>query len=197
MNYFQEYCQLWKLKVNVGKTKIMVFSKGRLPRNLNFYYDNLELEIVKDFTYLGVIFSRSGSSVRTKKSLAQKATKAMFDVLKKGRLHNLSIKCQLDLFDKMVLPFLLYGSEVWGYGNYEILERVHLKFCKLLLRIKSSTLNFMVYGELGRYPLDIIINTRIITFWAKLLQEGENKFHSLYTNCHGRCIQLTTLNVNG
>jgi hypothetical protein len=77
---------------------------------------------------------------------------AMYEVLKKGRLHNLSIQCQLDIFDKTVKPILLYGCETWGFGKNDIIERVHLKFCKLLLHVKTSTPNFMVYGELGRYP---------------------------------------------
>jgi len=51
----------------------------------------------------------------------------MYEVLKLGRLHNLTIPCQLDLFDKMVKPVLLYGCELWGYGNCDIIERVHLK----------------------------------------------------------------------
>jgi hypothetical protein len=67
-----------------------------------------------------------------------------------GRLYKLSVKIQLDLFDKMIKPIILYGCEVWGFGKNEILERVHLKFCKTLLNLKSFTPNYMVYGELGR-----------------------------------------------
>ncbi len=37
---------------------------------------------------------------------------------------------QLELFDKMVKPILLYGSEIWGFGNNDIIERVHLKYIK-------------------------------------------------------------------
>ena len=72
----------------------------------------------------------------------------MYEVLKMGRLYKLSVKIQLDLFDKMIKPILLYGCEVRGFGKNEVLERVHLKFCKILLNLKSSTLNYMVYGEL-------------------------------------------------
>jgi flagellin-specific chaperone FliS len=51
-----EYCSSRKLKVNADKTKVMVFRNGRLPQNLSFSYDNLNLEIVKNFSYLGIIF---------------------------------------------------------------------------------------------------------------------------------------------
>ena len=72
--------------------------------------------------------------------LAEKATKALYEVLKRGRLHNLSIQCHLDLFDKIVQPILLYGCEVWGFSNFAAIERIHLKFCKLLLNL--SLLHF-------------------------------------------------------
>ena len=41
------YCQPWKLKVNIQKTKVMVFRKGGfLPQNVRFMYDGQNLEIV-------------------------------------------------------------------------------------------------------------------------------------------------------
>ena len=56
----------------------------------------------------------------------------MYEVLSKDRSLNLSVNCQYDLFEKIIKPILLYGCEVWGLSNTDILERVHLKFCKLL-----------------------------------------------------------------
>jgi hypothetical protein len=50
-------------------------------------------------------------------TLADKGTKAMYGILKRGEFHNLSISCQLDLFDKVVKPILLYGCELWGLSN--------------------------------------------------------------------------------
>jgi hypothetical protein len=49
---------------------------------LSFSYDNLYLEIVKNFNYLGIIFTRTGNFSLTKKYLADKALKAMNEVLK-------------------------------------------------------------------------------------------------------------------
>ena len=66
LDAFYEYCNLWKLKVNADKTKVVVFGNGRLPQNLSFSYDNLNLEIVKKFNYLGIIFTRTGNFSLTK-----------------------------------------------------------------------------------------------------------------------------------
>ena len=65
------------MKVNVDETNIVVFSKGRLPGNLIFNYNVTNIEIVKDFNYLGIYFSRTGSFKVFKNHLSEKAIKAM------------------------------------------------------------------------------------------------------------------------
>jgi hypothetical protein len=112
LNIFCEYCNIGKLKVNSSKSKIIFFSSGRLPQHINFSYDGNAIEIVNEFTYLGLNFSRTGSSTNAKKVLINKAYKAMYEVIKKGKLYNMSIKSQYDRFDKIVKPILLYGCEI-------------------------------------------------------------------------------------
>ena len=73
---------------------------------------------------------------------------------------NLPNNLQLDLFDKLVTPILLYGSEIWAYENNDIIEKLHLKYCKYILSVNKSTTSSMVHGELGRYPLNIEYTSR-------------------------------------
>ena len=174
LNEFQMYCFEWKLTVNVDKTKILIFSKGPMLKT-KFYYNNQVIESVRDFKYLGVVFSRSGSFCKTKKHLYEQAQKAMYGIIKKIREFNLPLECQLDLFDKVVVPVLLYGSEVWGFEKLDLIERLHLKFLKYVLNLKSSTPDYMVYGETGRFPLYISIHCRMISHWAKLLSGPSSK----------------------
>lgn len=49
LNFFQEYCEKWKLKLNIDKTKVMIFSKGAISRNFKFTFQERELEIVSEF----------------------------------------------------------------------------------------------------------------------------------------------------
>jgi hypothetical protein len=74
---------------------------------------------------------------------------------------------------------LTYGSEIWGYENIDILKKVHVKFCKLMLNLKTSTPNFMLYGELGTYPLNITVKLKILSFWSKLIDGKQSKLSSL------------------
>jgi hypothetical protein len=103
----------------------------------------------------------------------------MYEVIRRGKRHNLSIECLLDLFDKIVKPILLYGCEVWGFSDNYVIEKILLKFCKLILHLKQSTPNCMIYGELGRCPLYIDIKTRVISYWCKLLTGKASKLSSI------------------
>ena len=118
--------------------------------------------------------SRTGSNIKTKKYLADQATKAMFLLLRKIKKLTLPFDIQIDLFEKCVKPILLYGCEIWGFGNIDVLERVQLKFYKYIFNLKKSTPNYMVYGEIGIQPLSVDIKTRIVSYWARMIDNKEN-----------------------
>jgi hypothetical protein len=53
------------------------------------------------------------------------------------------------MFDSMIEPILLYGSEVWGYENLKVIEQIQLKCCKQILKDRNTTPHYMINGELG------------------------------------------------
>ena len=175
------YCQKWKFTVNAAKTKVMVFRKGGvLPRNLGFYYEGNQIEIVKSFKYLGIVFTAGGSFSGTQNTLSGQAQKAIFKLNK--YLYKFTFippKHKLELFDKLITPILNYGCEIWGFIQGNSLERVHLQFCKQLLGVKKSTQNDFVYGVLGRTTLITKRYLVIVKYWFKILMSNDNKYINL------------------
>jgi hypothetical protein len=89
----------WRSKANTDKTKVIVFSRGRQSTNLTLTLNGSELEIVNEFNYLGILFNRTGNfNNKAMKKQAEKATKAMFEVLKRGRTHNLLMGFTYDFY---------------------------------------------------------------------------------------------------
>ena len=89
-----------------------------------------------------------------------------------------SVSTVLKLFDSLVSPILLYNYEIWGCflksvgNNYDKFvsrifderitpENMHNKVRKMALGVHSKASNHAVKGELGRFPLHLIIYTRI------------------------------------
>ena len=132
---FEEYCYNWKLQVNALKTKIVIFSKGRPNKNVQFVFQNNILEVTDEYKYLGIYLGRSGSFVTAKKHIAEQTNKALFALLRKIKSLSLPFDIQIGLFDKTIKPILLYGCEVWGYGNIDVIERVQLNFFKYIFNL--------------------------------------------------------------
>ena len=177
LDLLSEYCAKWKLKINESKSNVMVFRKGGLlPRNLKFYYEGVQLEIVKKFRYLGVVFTPGGSFTETQNTLAGQAQKAIFKMNKYlYKFTYISPKHILELFDKLIMPILHYGCEVWGFIPANAIERVHMQFCKRLLGVKKNTQNDFVYGELGRTNCRSKRYLLILKYWFKILTCPDNK----------------------
>ena len=55
----RQYCREWRLEVNVNKTKVMVVSKDG-EKVVKVKYGEEELECVKQYVYLGTLFSSNG-----------------------------------------------------------------------------------------------------------------------------------------
>ena len=179
LNLFENYCDEWQLTVNVSKTKILIFTSGRYARNLKFFFKGNELELANEYKYLGIFISKSGSYLSCKKHIAEQANNAMFSLLRKIRVLNLPIEMQIDLFKKLIKPILLYGCEIWAVGNIDIIERVQLKFLKMILNLKKSTPSYMVYGETGIFPLKIEIEARTISYWTRIIDFNTNRLSNM------------------
>ena len=84
---------------------------------------------------------------------------------------------------------------------------MHTKFCKFIFGVSKFTRNMPVYGELGRYPMSILIKKRMLNYWTKILKSNQCKLnkvmydimydlHSrdLYTSEWIKCIKETIEN---
>ena len=148
-------------------------------------YGDINLEIVKKFNYLGIVFTPGGSFSEAQATLSGQALKAIFAMHRYlNKFVHLKPSHVLDLFDKLISPIFNYGSEVWGFAKADNIERVHLQFCKKLLSVKQCTQNDFVYGELGRCSFQLTRYRNII----KILHWLEMKYvriinNMLYNDC--------------
>ena len=94
-----------------------------------FMCANYTLETVNPYCYLGVTFKHTGSLTHTSTLLMEKAKKSLFKIKNTIGLDN---PCNLleKLFDNLVIPVMLYCSEIWGVicqvNNSTPYEYLHL-----------------------------------------------------------------------
>ena len=71
---------------------------------------------------------------------------------------------------------------MWGVYDYSCVDKIHIKFCKIILGVRPQTTNYAVYGELGRYPLAIIAKERATKFWLKILNNPHSLISKIFTD---------------
>ena len=178
LDMFYEYSELWHLSVNFDKTKIMIFGT-RQDQRFNFKLGGHKIDICTDFKYLGVIFSRNRHFHQTKKHNVEQARKAMHVLFKRIRNLDIPIDLQLYLFDHVILPIALYGCEIWGFENSQIIENLHNDFLRQIINLRKSAPIYMLHAELGRHPIQINIKSRMIGFWLSIVNGKESKLSKL------------------
>ena len=146
------------------------------------YYNNHKLKNVSSFTYLGVTLSSNGKFFQAQKTLAEQGMRALFSLNSLFDRISLGITEKLKLFDSMVMPILNYGTEVWGIHKGPDIERVYLKFLKQILCVRPQTSNIAVYGEVGRTPLYILRQERILRYYYKIINNPESIMFKLVQN---------------
>ena len=165
INVLVEYCRMWSLIVNLCKTKIVVFRRGKLKRSEKWYFNGKKIDVVSSYKYLGIIFSTKLKWTLAKKTLAAQARKAIGLIF---RYHYqcgyLPVGVAKILFDKMITPILLYGCEVWGWEYCDQIENVQFYFYKRILGLGSHTSHTAVTDELGIYPLAVMHYKRCVKY---------------------------------
>ena len=133
----------------------MIFLKGgHLSVKEQWVFGNQRLEVVNSYKYLGFIFStKLCFDVATNGEHLTSARRGTVEIIKTLRkLGCSSPSLFFKLFDALIMPCLLYGSELWGIKARESIEKVHIQVCKLFLNVPSHTPKRYGVRKTGKIP---------------------------------------------
>ena len=116
LDMLQEYCDKWKLTVNINKAQTMVVEKRQfLISQTSFTYKNNVLDMCNSYLYLGTIVSNNGQFKLNINELCKKASRAIYTLLGNvNKFYAGNIKTLIDLFNKMMVHIYNYNCE----GNF-------------------------------------------------------------------------------
>jgi hypothetical protein len=160
----EQYCKVWEMNVNTNKTQIMVYTHKKCKKDYHFKFNDSILNVVDNYKYLGVIFSASRNFKKCIDLLADKARRATFSIKKILRQNNLSPMHQFNIYDKMVVPIITYGAEIWCGDLLKKIQRndtidcipaekIHRHYIKTVLGVHKKASNDAIMAETGRYPI--------------------------------------------
>ena len=130
-----DYCKVWDLKVNTTKTNIVIFSRGKKLVFPIFKFGDETINVVENYTYLGTIINYNGKYSKAIHKQVTQANRASFSLRSKQAKFKLPLDILFNLFDTLIIPILLYGSEIWGYEKLSEIEVFYKKIIKYSLKL--------------------------------------------------------------
>ena len=172
-----DYCEQWQITVNVSKTKIIILSRGKIRKKPMFRINTEIIEIVDEFVYLGTTLSCNGSFKKAIKKQISQARCATYSLIVKA--HKLFLPV-IQLYDQLVLPILLYGSEIWGFSDLSAIEVTYRTFLERHYEIEQIYYEQMLYGELGKCCISNLVKERMVNFWSRLVTSKIRKISFMH-----------------
>jgi hypothetical protein len=191
LDVLQCFCVLFKLKVNIRKTKGMVFHPrpASYVKRCVWYYGGECIEMVDRFTYLGVIFHQSQGCLYGVDALVAQGSKAMYAAWAKVRALGITqVDMMCRVFDALVFPVVSYGCQIWGPSvcmqkdggvlprdlldaskRVIAVENVQVQFLRLIVGMPASAAKWIVLTELKRLPLQLRWLILCARFWQSVL----------------------------
>lgn len=169
LNRLEEFCSTYKLNVNVDKSKVMVFSTSRVHK-FRWRYKGEPLELVKDFSYLGMLFSSSmhwSNHISRSKLKATISRKVLEKFLFRSRQPG-GVKLALRLYKTMVEPVMLYGGELLAFDKLDDLELVNRAFYRSILGLARSAPKAGLLQLIGCSTLKCQFILRALKFWLSI-----------------------------
>ena len=175
------YTKKWKLPINTSKSKILQFGKNKFEK---FTFGEHEIETAKHIKYLGLVITSNGAFRQAINTLCKQASKSLWPLYGMFGSYGIdNIQSKLLLFDNLVKPIILYGSEVWHTdilpeeglasifktnNKFYDAERLQLRFLKQALKVPVSTTNLAVWSETGKYPIVFDVVKQQLKYFVRL-----------------------------
>ena len=78
LDALSQYCKKWFLHVNTSKTKVVVFSRGKIRKIPIFKFENDIVEVVDEYVYLGTTFNYNNKFRKAQVKQINQARRAMY-----------------------------------------------------------------------------------------------------------------------
>ena len=172
-----------KLSINVKKTKFIIHHHTQRHRNtlpkLNLNIDNIPIEQVQTFNFLGVIIEEHLNWNEHIKRISLKISRTT-GVLK--RLHNiLPIDTLLIMYNALVVPHLQYGILAWGFKTSRLLK-LQKKAIRIVCKEKYNAHTEQLFKRLNCLRIDdIFIHNTMKFYYRYIKNELPSYFKDFFT----------------
>ncbi len=142
LDFTNEWCQKWRMKINNDKTKVIIHFRKISTKiiNVTFQLDEHEVKKVDRYKYLGVYLDEYLDYETIANTLSGAAGRALGSIISKFKSFiNVGLKTYSKLYYSGVVPILDFCSGVWGFQKMDTCNKVQPRVLRYFLGIHSKT----------------------------------------------------------
>jgi hypothetical protein len=204
----EEYCLKHEISINTKKTKCMVFgSKQQINHNEEIYINNLKLDFVDKFKYLGVWLRNNlncNDHIKSRKATAIAAAYKLNALGINSNILNAELKSFLiNVYCRSSLQYGIENSYL-NESDYKEMTSIEARIIKRALGLSKYHSTTMIINALKTQPIVTMIKTRKLAFvkqlWLnpltrRILNQQLDKLNELATKSFVREL-IRIMNVN-
>ena len=179
------------LNINTEKTKVM--SIGKEHEEVKITVGGNQLEQVPEFVYLGAVISEDGSCEADIKRRIGLAAGTFGSLTTVWKAKNITIKTKEKVYETMVVPILLYGSECWSLRKTDErkIQTAEMSWLRRMIGISrlQRIRNEVIRKRLGQeITLVHRIQERRLKWFGHVSRMSQEKipYVALHTKIHGQ-----------
>ena len=165
-----------KMSINAKKSGFMVINPSSYEDRLNIKLESCWFNYVKEYVYLGVIFSDSGVTHTDLDLHIRDKNKAVIiklaNFIRNNSFTPITVKSMV--LRACTRAAIIYGHEAWGSCSLAKIEALYRKAIRIAFSLHSNIPNEIVYLETGVHELKAEIYKSQFKFWEKI-KEFMNK----------------------
>ena len=172
----ENWCQNWRLEVNLTKTNIMhVRSNRKQQSNFMFLFDRRPVPYCNSYKYLGCSIDEHLDFEHTVDLLADSAGRALSSIITKmikngGFPYN--VFCTF--YQACVCSIVDYGGEIFGFGEYSSAQKIHLRAARSFLGVNKTTPIVGVISEINLLLPQYRTQLKMVRQYHRVLKCSEN-----------------------
>ena len=185
INVVKQFCDKWKLEANVLKSAVMVFNSEAREQSQQWFWGNVEIPVVNQYTYLGVEFCSDGKWDTHIQNLANKAKTKLARMTSLFSCPTIDMEVKRTVFMQAIRPSLEYCAEVWveNTSQEKMLEAIQLGALKQAMGASSKTANEAVRMDFGLASLKSRRDAAKLMFLNKIRDMKDSRYPKIL---HGK-----------
>lgn len=164
--HINDWFKLNKLSLNASKTKAMYFhSQQRRPEQINIIMNDIRIDFVENFNYLGIILDTHLSWKPHLETISQKISKTIGIMSKlKNFIPSFTL---LTLYNSLILPYLNYGILAWGIKSHRLFK-LQKKSVRIIVNAKYNSHTDPIFKNLSLLKISDLCALQELKFVYKL-----------------------------